>query len=147
MLVALERCVERLARGIELTKILALKGAEHLDFLLDHRLFKPVSTRNIENLYAKLAPGMEDSFEFVTAAQLKEGGIKKEQLLLTADAHVEVSKTLEVPELSGEVERAIWQVEQAAAEAEKKQAEKEQEEKRHLRAQQLAANEKHEERK
>lgn len=126
---------------------IALKGAEHLDFLLDHRLFRPVSNRTIKDLYAKLAPGMEDSFDFITKAQLDEGGLKKEQLLLTADAHVEVSKTLEVPELSGEVERAIWQVEQAAAEAEKKQAEKEQQGKRQLLEQRLTANEKHEERK
>lgn len=101
----------------------------------------------MKDLYERLAPGMEDSFEFVTKAQLEEGGLKKEQLLLTADAHVEVSKSLEVPELSGEVERAIWQVEQAAAEAEKRQAEKEQEQKRQLQAQELTANEKHEGRK
>lgn len=130
--------------------MLAVKGSDHLEFILDHRLFKPVSTPEVEALYERIAPGMEDSFEFVTRAQLEEGGIKKEQLLMSAGAHTDVSKSLEVPELSGEVERAVWQVEQAAAKAEKEQAEKEekeQEDKRQLQAQELAAHEKHEERK
>lgn len=118
-----------------------------MDFILDHKLFKPVSTPEIEALYERNAPGMEDSFEFVTRAQLEEGGLKKEQLLLTESAHVDVSKSLNVLELSNEVERAVWQVEQAAIKAEKEQAEKEQEDKRQLQAQQLAANEKHDERK
>lgn len=85
---------------------------------------------------------MQDSFEFVTRAQLEEGNVKKEQIILTAGAHVDVSKTLEVPELSGEVERAVWQVEQAFL-----KEEKEKEEKRQLEAQRVVANEKHEERK
>jgi hypothetical protein len=129
--------------------VLALKGADNLDFVLDHRLFQPVSTPEIEALYERLAPGMQNSFEFVTRAQVEEGGLKKEQLLLTADAHTDVSSSLQVPELSGEVERAIWQVEQAAikAEKEKEQAEKDQEDKRQQVAQELAANEKHEQRK
>lgn len=124
-----------------------MKGSDHLDFILDHKLFKPISTPEIEALYERTAPGMEDSFEFVTRAQLEEGGLKKEQLLLTAGAHTDVYKSLEVPELSGEVERAVWQVEQAAIKAEKEQVEKEQEDKRQLQAQELAANEKHDVRK
>lgn len=125
-----------------LTQRAALKGSDHLDFIIDHRLFKPVSTPEIEALFDRIAPGMQDSFEFVTRAQLEEGNVKKEQIILTAGAHVDVSKTLEVPELSGEVERAVWQVEQAFL-----KEEKEKEEKRQLEAQRVVANEKHEERK
>lgn len=120
----------------------ALKGSDHLDFIIDHRLFNPVSTPEIEALYDRIAPGMQDSFEFVTRSQLEEGNIKKERLILTAGAHVDISKTLEVPELSGEVERAVWQVEQASI-----KAEKEQEQKRQLETHQVTANEKNEERK
>lgn len=103
---------------------------------------KPISTPEVEALYDRIAPGKQDTFEFITRAQLEEGDVKAEQLLLTAGAHVDVSKSLGVPELSGEVERAVWQVEQASI-----KAEKEQEEKRQLEARQITANEKHEERK
>jgi len=92
-----------------------VKGSDHLDFLIDHRLFRPVSSDTIENLYRRYAPNLEDSFEFVTRSQVDEGTVKKEEIVLPAGAHVEVAKRLEVPELSGEVERAIWQIEQAFA--------------------------------
>lgn len=78
----------------------------------------------------------------MTRAQLEEGDIKKESIIMTAGAHVDVSKSLKVPELSGEVERAVWQVEQAFI-----KAEKEQDEKRQLEAQQVTANEKNDARK
>lgn len=125
-----------------LTSLLALKGSEHLDFILDHRLFQPVSNPEIEALLDRVAPGKQDKFEFVTRSQVEEGDLKKEELVLTAGSHVDVSSTLEVPELSGEVERAVWQVEREFVAAEKNR-----EEKRQLQSQQPPADEKHEERK
>lgn len=125
-----------------LTVSSALKGSDHLDFIIDHRLFKPISTAEVEALYDRIAPGMQDSFEFVTRSQLEEGDVKKEQLVLKAGAHVDVSKSLDVPELSGEVERAVWQVEQASLKAEKEQEEKDQ-----RGTQQVTVNEKNEQRK
>lgn len=83
-----------------------------------------MSSDTIENLYRRFAPGLEDSFEFVTRSQVDEGTDKKEEIILPAGAHVEVAKKLEVPELSGEVERAIWQVERAFAKEAKAQEQK-----------------------
>lgn len=85
---------------------------------------------------------MQGSFNFVTRSQIEEGSAKRERPILPMGSHSEVSKALEVPELSGEVERALWQVEQASIKAEKEQEEREKQ-----TVQQVAANEKHEERK
>lgn len=69
----------------------------------------------MENLYRRFAPSLEDSFEFVTRSQIEENTASKEEAILPSGAHIEVAKKLEVPELSGELERAIWQVEQGFA--------------------------------
>jgi hypothetical protein len=47
----------------------------------------------------------------VTAAQAEDKSIPKERLIMTAGSHNRVAKVLQAPELSGEVERAVWQVE------------------------------------
>ncbi|RVX75751.1 hypothetical protein B0A52_00107 [Exophiala mesophila] len=98
----------------------ALKGSDHLDFILDHRLIKPQSPDHIEELYQQVAPHSPD-FHFVTASQIEDGTAPPDQLILTADSHDLVAKTLGVPELSGEIERAVWQVERQLA-AERKAA-------------------------
>lgn len=90
----------------------ALKGSDHLDFLIDHRLLQPTTTQAIEKLYNKFCPHPILDFEFVTRAQIEAGEVQKEEILLSAGAHNEAAKQLEVPELAGEVERAVWQVEQ-----------------------------------
>ena len=46
----------------------------------------------------------------------------KEQMLLTQDQVRSVSKTLNIPALEIELERAIWQVEQALQKAEKEKS-------------------------
>lgn len=90
--------------------ILALKGSDHLEHILNNRLFQPISTKVIEDLYEEEAPDTPD-FTFVTASQVEEGSLPREKLILTAQSHITVSKALEVPELSGEIERAVWQIE------------------------------------
>jgi hypothetical protein len=90
----------------------ALKGADHLDFIVQNRLYRPRSTPTIEDLYDEVAPESPD-FNFVTAAQVEEKTAPEEKIILTAESHVKISKRLQVPELSGEIERAVWQVEQA----------------------------------
>ena len=80
--------------------------------MLDHRLLKPVSTSSIESIYNKYADSEKTSFDFVTRAEIEQGNVKHEQLLLPTGAHSIVASTLNVPELSGEVERAVWQVDQ-----------------------------------
>jgi hypothetical protein len=89
-----------------------LKGSDHLEFLLDHRLYRPLSTEPLEDLYEKVAPHAPD-FTFVTAREVEEGTAPKETLILPPGHHNQIAKILSVPELSSEVERAVWQVDNA----------------------------------
>jgi hypothetical protein len=86
-----------------------LKGSDHLDFILDNRLFRVRSTREVEDLFEDIAPDSPD-FHFVTRSQILDGSAPPEQLILTRNTHNKIAKALGVPELGGEVERAIWQV-------------------------------------
>lgn len=125
-----------------------MKGSDHLDFILDHRLFKTVSTPAVEGIYEQYAPYLQQSFEFVTRAQIEEGTVQKEQSLIPAGAHNVIAKSLEAPELSSEVERAVWQIEQAIQKEEAERAQKERDQKQiSSSAPEVAADEKHEERK
>ena len=97
-----------------------MKGSDHLDFILDHRLYELKSTEKVEELIETIAPDAPD-FHFVTRTQVLEGSAPAEQLILTMDSHNKVAKTLEVPELSGEVERAVWQVSRQLREQQQQQ--------------------------
>jgi len=105
----------------------ALKGSDHLDFIIDHRIFKPISTPQIESIYRKVAPHLQNSFIFVTRSQVVEGTDPEEQMLLTASSHTLIAKSLNVPELSGEVERAVRQVEASLKREESARKQQEQE--------------------
>jgi hypothetical protein len=94
----------------------ALKGADHLDFIVQHRLFRPQSTATVEKVYDEIAPESPD-FVYVTAAQVEEKTAAAEKLILTRKSHLTLSQKLAVPELSGEIERAVWQVTQAMEKA------------------------------
>lgn len=96
----------------------ALRGSDHLEFIVEHRLFSPNSPKQIEDLYDKIAPDLD--YSFVTRNQILEGSLPPEQVILTEGSHVQIAKTLQVPELSGEVERAVWQVENALKKDESK---------------------------
>lgn len=87
----------------------ALKGSDHLDFILDNRLFRLRSTPEVEKLFEDLAPDSPD-FHFVTRSQIVDGTAPPEKLILTKNTHNKVARVLKVPELGNEVERAIWQV-------------------------------------
>ena len=90
----------------------ALKGSDHLDFLVDSRLLRPTSTSQMENIY-KTPPNMSKNFAFVTRSQVLEGLDPEECMLLQPGAHKLVATSLEVPELAAEVERAIRQVKES----------------------------------
>jgi len=69
----------------------------------------------MEQIYLRTAPDLQDSFTYVTRSQVMEGSDPEEQMLLTASSHKLVAKTLNVPELAGEIERAVRQVEAGLA--------------------------------
>lgn len=92
-----------------LTPQTALKGSDHLDFILDHRLYRLISPPEIEELYEEVAPDAPD-FTFVTRIQVLDGSAPPEQILLPSGSHTLVAKVTGVTELSNEVERALWQI-------------------------------------
>jgi len=98
-----------------------LKGSDHLDFILDHRLYRPISPPEIEDLYEQVAPDGPD-FNYVTASQVTDGSAPPEKVILPSDSHDLVAKTTGVVELSGEVERAVWQIQRHFEREKKKQA-------------------------
>jgi hypothetical protein len=59
-----------------------------------------------------VAPDSPD-FNFVTATEIEEKTAPEEKVILTRQSHVKISQRLQVPELSGEIERAVWQVNRA----------------------------------
>jgi len=107
----------------------ALKGSDHLSFILDHRLYRPVSSAELEAIYLKTAPHLQNSFNFVTRSQVLDGTDPEEQLLLPAGSHKVVAEQLKVPELVAELERAIHQIEEGL-----KREEAEKTQKQHVQA-------------
>lgn len=101
-----------------------MKGSDHLEFIIDHRLFHPISTGEVEEIYRQAAPKHLHSFEFVTADQVEHDELPKEELLLQPGSHTLVAHKLGVPELSTEIERAVWQVQKALEERNAKEGEK-----------------------
>ncbi|KAK5196498.1 hypothetical protein LTR99_005286 [Exophiala xenobiotica] len=104
----------------------ALKGSDHLDFILDHRLYRPISPPEVEDLYEQVAPDAPD-FKFITRAEVLDDSVPPEQIILPADSHDLVAKVTGVPELSGEVERAVWQVQRQFEREKSQQAAKQSE--------------------
>ena len=90
---------------------IALKGSDHLDFILDNRLYRPVSPPKMEDLYEQVAPDAPD-FHFITRSQVLDGSAPPEQIILPANSHNLVAETTGVSELGAELERALWQVQQ-----------------------------------
>lgn len=65
----------------------------------------------MEQIYLQTAPKLQDSFTFVTKSQVMDGTDPEDQMLLTNASHKLVAKSLNVPDLGAEVERAVHQVE------------------------------------
>lgn len=97
-----------------------MKGSDHLEFICDNRLYRPVSNEQLEDLYEQVAPDAPD-YHYVTRSQLLDGTAPKETLVLPAGNHNVIAKTLGVPELSSEVERAVWQIGRALRKEEERE--------------------------
>lgn len=86
----------------------AISGGRHIQWLIKNRLLQETPSEQLDKLYDDSVPAIEDS---------KDG---KEQMLLTEDQVQRVSDTLEIPALTVELERAIWQVKNKLKEEETK---------------------------
>ena len=88
----------------------ALSGSKHLEFLVGKNLVTPKPSKILDELYA----GDRKPFENGTsnpAIEFPDGNA--EQMVLRAEDHKRFADTLEFPELSIELSRAVWQVEKA----------------------------------
>lgn len=78
----------------------AISGGKHLQWLLENKLLRLAPSEKLDRLYALHAPPAEEPDN-------------KERTLLTQKEVQTFSDTLDMPALEVELERAIWQVEQA----------------------------------
>lgn len=96
----------------------ALSGSKHLQFLLDKNLLQPVNSGVLDGVYAQSFPVKKPD------PNSKEVG---DSMLLTVPMARSIAETLQVPELTVELERAIWQVSTSLKEAQEAEARKSQE--------------------
>lgn len=82
----------------------ALAGGKHVEWLGQNKLLVPSPSETLDELYSTDGPLVEE-----------DSG--KEQMLLTQKQVRNFSKTLDIPALEIEMERAIWQVETALEKA------------------------------
>ncbi|RSL39818.1 hypothetical protein CEP53_013785 [Fusarium sp. AF-6] len=78
----------------------AIAGGKHVQWLLENDMLYSVPSKTLHDLYALHAPPAEEPDN-------------KERTLLTQKEVQTFSKTLDMPALEVELERAIWQVEQS----------------------------------
>lgn len=86
----------------------AISGGRHIQWLIKNRLLQESPSEQLDKLYENNKPLTEDTKD------------EKEQMLLTQDQVQRFSDTLEIPALTVEMERAIWQVETKLKEEETK---------------------------
>ncbi|KAK0391191.1 hypothetical protein NLU13_0692 [Sarocladium strictum] len=81
----------------------------HIQWLLEHKLLQPSPSETLDKLY-----GCKEGQSPHPPVVIGEGGeAAKEKMLLTEEQARGFSETLELPALALELERAIWQVEEA----------------------------------
>lgn len=83
-------------------------GGKHVEWLSQNKLLVPSPSETLDQLYTTDAPAVD-------------GDASKEQMLLTQKQIQSFSKTLDIPALEIELERAIWQVENGIRKREEKE--------------------------
>ncbi|KAI0200046.1 mitochondrial K+-H+ exchange-related-domain-containing protein [Astrocystis sublimbata] len=93
----------------------ALAGGKHLQWLLSKQFYTLSPMESLDAAYAGRSPAMPASTN-ADAKSSDHGGESSqapEKLLLTQEGGHKLAQALEIPELEVELERAIWQVENA----------------------------------
>ncbi|KAJ8133507.1 hypothetical protein O1611_g114 [Lasiodiplodia mahajangana] len=101
----------------------ALAGGKHLQWLLSKKFITLHPSKTLDTIYPRhlpssSLPGQEPNHsksESESSHQSESGdpSLAPERLLLTQDSGRKLARALEIPELEVELERAIWQVENA----------------------------------
>ncbi|KAI9761632.1 MAG: hypothetical protein M1835_008144 [Candelina submexicana] len=112
----------------------ALSGSKHLEYILDKSLYKSHPFPALDVLYTaglmNKAPynnaksDLKDSRDVSTESSGQPSGLQKEKMLLQQWNGKLIAQALKVPELEVELERAIWQVEEALTTKEELRQEK-----------------------
>lgn len=97
----------------------ALTGSKHLRFLFQKDLLLPVDSPILNQVYSQFARSNPLNGK---SGVNSEGG--SDRMLLTDSAARQIAKSLAIPELVVELERAVWQVSTSIAEAEVAEARK-----------------------
>ncbi|KAL1953395.1 hypothetical protein VTO42DRAFT_2939 [Malbranchea cinnamomea] len=89
----------------------ALSGSKHLQFLLDHKLIKPISLPDLEHIYLKHGKTITEktSRNFAFRVNAEDEALE-EKILVEASDGKQLAKVLDAHELAPEVERAVYQV-------------------------------------
>lgn len=107
----------------------AIAGGSHLEFLRQNKLLRLAPSKDLDHIYHPLNPTpgkplehpLTDTNPLKSESDLDEG----EEVILSHDNGREIAEFLELPELRVEMERAIWQVEQARKRKQKEEASRE----------------------
>lgn len=96
----------------------ALSGSQHLNFLLDKKLITPSPSPMLDGLYAAEEVLGSAKTSGTATTPTVEGaedvvGEEPETMLLQQYNSSLIAKALDIPELTVELERAIWQVDTA----------------------------------
>ncbi|KAH6687929.1 mitochondrial K+-H+ exchange-related-domain-containing protein [Plectosphaerella plurivora] len=108
----------------------ALAGGNHLEFLVKNKLFKLSPSKLLDDIYNPLLEKGEKmnlkSIEQTGSLTSEPEVAADEVVILTQDEGEDIAEALELPELEVEMERAIWQINQAKKQATKREQEKSQ---------------------
>ncbi|KAI1176775.1 mitochondrial K+-H+ exchange-related-domain-containing protein [Nemania sp. FL0916] len=95
----------------------ALAGGKHLRWLLDNKFFTLWPSEALDAIYSQhlLPSNSQEQLNHSTQSldQSQNSSLPPERLLLTQDSGRKVARALKVPELETELDRAIWQVQEA----------------------------------
>jgi len=114
-LVSLERYTILYSVGCSavLSHVTALKGSQHLEYLVKNNLITPTSTPELSKIYAKSKEQAKYVVVPQTQAEKETLTHPEERMLLDHSSSQVVARSLMVPELAAEVERAVTQVQNA----------------------------------
>ena len=90
----------------------ALKGSQHLEFLLDNKLIAAKPSKILDELY----PTGKNAFKtesVPTSGETSSSAKDEERMLLHKADGKRIAEALEIPELNVELDRAVWQIEKA----------------------------------
>lgn len=93
----------------------ALSGSRHIQFLLENKFIKPTPSTILDTIYSNGhlpfdAVSKESAKE---PSNFKNGVDLEERMVLHESNGKRIAEALDIPELTMELDRAVWQVEKA----------------------------------